>query len=456
MIGLLTRLRTELIKILFPLIITTSVFGSELNQKIQLPEIERKSFLNGMEVLFFKGDFEELPFALMIKNGAAFDPAGKGGATYLMARMILESLDDQYMASELAGVKINLFVDWDAIYFFGSAPQEKMEGFLIELSRVLTSSDFKQEEFERIRSMVLTEISEEQNTAPNLTKAVLLSRLFGNNPYSHPVKGSIETVTSLFFRDTKIQYRKLLLPNQTKLALYYPGDREKLFRNLSRQWGSWVRDEPAPFTFRKSSIPETSRILVMSHQGEDSLAFLRLGFLGVEASSRHAVTLQVLREYLTFSLPDWAKEVANESHLQGTVDLASRKMPGYMLISIRCTADRVGPYIERFQKEIQGLLGGKIDERRFAEAKMLVTQQYGQHLQDPVRSIEAVLKTDLYELGIHYIVTFGLRVERITPELFQRGISATFPEGKFLAVIATPTLEIQDNLALLGEVELLN
>ena len=77
MIGFLTKLRIEVTKLLFISIlsiITASAFGSEGNQEIQLPEIERRSFLNGMELLFFEGNPEELPFAVMIKNGAAFDP----------------------------------------------------------------------------------------------------------------------------------------------------------------------------------------------------------------------------------------------------------------------------------------------------------------------------------------------------------------------------------------------
>ena len=98
----------------------------------------------------------------------------------------------------------------------------------------------------------------------------------------------------------------------------------------------------------------------------------------------------------------------------------------------------------------------KVLKVTFLEAKMLVTQQYTQFVTDPVRSLEAILRTDLYELGIHYIATFGIRIERISPEIFQRGLNASFPGGNFIAVIATPTLEIQDKLNSLGNVELLN
>jgi hypothetical protein len=73
-----------------------------------------------------------------------------------------------------------------------------------------------------------------------------------------------------------------------------------------------------------------------------------------------------------------------------------------------------------------------------------------------VRGLEAVLRTDLYELGIHYIATFGLRIERISPEIFQRGLQSAFPGGNFIAVALVPDLEIQNKLTSLGKVELLN
>jgi len=456
MTRFLDRLRFGLCQPFVILIITTSLFGSELNQKTPVPEIERKSFLNGMEVLFFEGNPNKLPFLLMIKNGAAFDPLGKWGATYLMTRMIMESLDEQYITSELTGVVIDYRVEWDAIYIFGTAPQDKLEGFLIELARVLTRPEYRREEFERIRAEVLEEVAAEENSASWKTRSLFFSTLFGDNPYSHLIKGTKETLNGLYFRDIKIQSRKLLMPNQTKLALFYPGDRGKFFRNLSRHWGVWIRHDPAPFTFRKSLPLESSRILLLSHSPDDSQAFLRIGFLGVRANSQHAVTLLVLKEYLTLALPDWAQEIANDSQLQGNVELSNRKMPGYLLVSIRCRPDLAAPYLERFRREIQDLLEGRVDERRFAEAKMIVTQQFSRHLEDPSRSLDIVLKTDLYELGIHYIVTFGLRIQRITPGLFLRGIGDSFNQGNFLAVISTPTLEIRENLALLAPVEVLN
>ncbi|MEJ2083487.1 MAG: hypothetical protein P8Y94_15260, partial [Acidobacteriota bacterium] len=54
-------------------IISTTALHAEQPAQIPLPKIERKSMLNGMQVLFLDAEGDRSPFLLMIQNGAAFD-----------------------------------------------------------------------------------------------------------------------------------------------------------------------------------------------------------------------------------------------------------------------------------------------------------------------------------------------------------------------------------------------
>jgi len=440
-------------------IVIISVFTprAELAAQTPIPEIERKAFLNGMQVLFLKGDAERTPFVLAIANGAAFDPADRWGATYLLARMILKNIETKNYLAEFKtrGIEIESKVDWDAIYFMGSMPSSEAEFTLLTLGELLVRPDLLDTEFEAVRTEVLRELEEDSAKLDVRTEHVFESAIFQENPYGHPVKGTPETVRNLELRDIKVQARKLLLPNQAKLALYYSGDRDQLFRRLSRRWGAWVQADPAPFTFRQSQALQSPRIFGFT-EANRTRSLVRWGILGVSRNSRDYLAFRVLEHYLTLSLPDWAKEIEGTSQIRGAAVMTARRMPGFLQISIDTVPELESAYIAKLVAATNAMRQGQLNEKRFGEAKQLVLQEFDASLKDPTGCLLEILSADIYGLGVNFIPTFGLRLERLTLETFQKSLQEVLPSAGFVAVVASPTPDLARRLAQFGTVELLN
>ncbi len=438
-------------------IISISNLHAEQAEQIPLPKIERKSMLNGMQVLFLDSEGERSPFLLMIQNGAAFDPVRKWGATCLMTRMLMEQLSESGFRSEFEkqGIEMRATTDWDAIYVEGSAPPAAIEFALQTLGEILVRPNFKQETFERLRAVLLQEVEQREKDPKARSQSVFTSEVFQENPYGHPVQGTPETVSGLYLQDVMIQARRLLLPNQASLAVYYSGDRDLLFQKLARRWGGWVQGKSLPFTFRQSQLPAEPRILVVTAPDGDK-CLIRWGYLGVEKASRDYLTFKVLEQYLTLAMPSWAEQIEQTNRIRGYTRFVSRRMPGYLQVSIETKPQFVAPYIAKLTSAIGELRQGTLDEERFAEAKVLVAQEFLKSLDDPVGRVKEILTSELYGLGLGFIPTFHLRLERVTPEVFTRDLGEELPASGFVAVVVASDGGLGSSLEQYGQVEVLN
>lgn len=441
------------------LIIAGSHLGAEIKERLEIPRFERRSLLNGMELLFVSGSPARIPFVLMIKNGAAFDPVDKAGVTYLMARMMLEkteTLSGEQIRENLEriGARLEMRVDWDALFFYGDASLGRLGETLDILSDIVIRPDFTEATFEQVRSAVVEELLGEEADLEARTETLFRTRLFDGNPYSHPVKGSPESLAGLYLRDIKIQYRRLVLPNQTHLALYHSGEVEDLVRVLGRRWGGWVKREAVPFTFRPASLAEGPQILLMEGPAEHSL--FRWGNLAAEKSAREFYDLKVVQQYIMLALPTWAQEVTASSQIRGAAELHSGRMPGCLQLSIQASAEHLLSYYQHWQALLSQLEQGQLDPQRFEEARQMVFLEYKSTLQDPIRLLFRLLDADLYNLGINYLPTLNLRLNRVTPASVQRAVREFLSRENFVMVVAGPVAQLKPHLEALGRLTILN
>ena len=445
--------------LLAPLIIAVNLWGAEIRDQIPIPLFHKQSLLNGMETLFLPTTEKRVPFLLMIENGAAFDPVGKWGATYLMMRMMMERTEKRTGAEIQAdlqklGAELDVRVEWDAIFFAGNIPVNRLSDVLNVLGEIVVRPKFEEDAFQKLRDQLLKEVEQEHDRIEVMIQDLFRAELFRGNPYQHPVEGNPKTLKNLDLADIKIQYRRLILPNQAHLALYYSGDRETLFTKLSQRWGAWIKRKPAPFTFTRAKPPEEQRILLVPASSQ--LSLFCWGKLGVQKGAREYYALKIFEQYLTLTLPAWASQVASANQIQALSKVEAGKMPGYFQLRIRAPAEQLGLYYRKFHDFLKAFHGGHIDISQFEEARKLAFLEFKNSLQQPLSILFQLLETDLYNLGINHISNYGLRLKRVTPEQLQRTVQKYFSSDSFLMVVAGPIAQFESQLKELGNVEILN
>lgn len=447
-----------IIMILTLLIISTNVGWSENYTKIEVPVFERQTLLNGMDFLFLPTRESRTYFVLMVRNGAAFDPLDKWGLTYLTTRLLVEETESKtgrYIQEDLKkmGAELGFRVDWDAIFFFGNCLAHQTEEVLALLAEMVVHAQFREETLERVRNQLLQELENEQESPHVITQDIFLSELLRGNPYEHSVKGNLRTLQNLYLTDLKIQYRKLFMPNQAHLALYYSGQTETMFNTLSRRWGRWVKNDPAPFTFRPARRPEKRHIVLLDLPDRESL--FRWGILGVRREDRDYYVLKVFQQYLTLSLPAWTKGISSTNQIRASSVLEAGRMPGYLQLSIQAPSEELLTYFEKFQELTENLRKGEIDPARFEEAKGLAYLEFETSLEDPLLRLFRLLETMLYSLGINSITNYGLRLSRISPKDFVRVLPNYISLNQFVMTVAGPADKFKNELKKIGQVTVL-
>jgi predicted Zn-dependent peptidase len=232
-------------------IIAAQTIPAEIGRPIVLPDFQRQSLLNGMEIFAFAGNQERLPFQLLVVNGAAFDPADKWGVTYLTTRLMVEAGKDrsgQLLQTGLKaiGAELTYKVDWDGIWFQGTTPANRLTDMLNMLGQMIVQPQFEEDSFAAVRDQVIAELQKKAGEPQFATHERFLAELFDGNPYGHLVRGTPTTLKNIRLGDVRLQYRKLFIPNQAHLAYYHTGDHLTVFNALTRRWGSWVKGNPLP------------------------------------------------------------------------------------------------------------------------------------------------------------------------------------------------------------------
>jgi predicted Zn-dependent peptidase len=439
-------------------IISTIATRAEDYDLIPIPEFHTQPLLNGMEILFFPGGEERVPFVLMIRNGSAFDPVDKWGLTYLTTWMMFQ--EDRrtglriQRALEKLDARLDFQVQWDVIYLFGEASRGRLLDVLNLLAEMVVHPVFTEETFERLNLELEAEVEAENEQMQVRTQQLFAAELFQANPYSHPVKGVPKTIRNLTLRDVRIHYRKLFIPNQAQLALYYSGERESMFSALSRHWGSWVRNRPLPFTFRQATPTDDRRIVLLD--GSATSGMFRLGKLAVSRDSADYYALKVLEQYLILALPTWAGEIAQREQIHASTEVQTRLMQGYLQLSIQAPPEQLLAYYGKFENLIGGLRAGAIDVPKFEEAKRLVYQELVYALQDPIPRLYQLLETSLFNVGVNFISYYGYRLNRVTPDVFQRAVEEYLSLEDFVLVVAGPRDQLQPELEKIGQVTLIS
>ena len=428
--------------------------------QVDLTKVQRKALLNGLEIYFLPPRNPEVSqFVLMIRNGAAFDLAGKWGTTNLMAQMLLrggtKSRSVELIRKDLekTGAQIHSIVEWDAIFFHGEVPRSGVEGALAILAELLVHPDLTEEDFQREQALLLEALQEESDL-DHQTQDVFRQELFRNNPYGHPVEGTLASVENLTLMDVKIQYRRLMMPNQAQLALFFEDTDNRLFMSLGRPWGGWVRSDPAPFTFRKAEPRAGRSLFLIDTPGPRSV--IRLGGLTVAKSDREYYPLKVLEHYLTLSLPSWAREIEDSRQIRGSVSLLAMRMPGAFQVNLQVPSSRVEDYLDRCLRTFDELAAGQLDQERYREAKELAFLELKQVIEAPTRHLFELLKANLYSQGLSYLVNYGLRLDRVQQRQLSEVLATYLRGDSLLVVVAGPATEIQENISRFGPVKILN
>lgn len=220
------------------------------------PPFERSVLGNGLTVLTSHLPGRPLVSAqLVLRNGAADEPALEAGATVLSARALTEGTERYdaialIEATERLGASLHADASWDSYGVGIEVPASRLEPTLELLGDVVAHPTFPESEVERIRDERLNDILQARADARRRADEAFAATIYrDDSPYHRPSAGTRATVAPLDRAGIERAWRRGLDP--TRMTLIVAGDLEGvdpvgLADGLMADWGrSEVRSRRA-------------------------------------------------------------------------------------------------------------------------------------------------------------------------------------------------------------------
>jgi zinc protease len=433
---------------LFPLC-CVSVAAQE---NIQLPELHSKRLLNDLQVLVASTPYlgDKMTIGLVVRYGAAFDPADKGGLANLVARMLMKASAERTakdIQTELAYLEATMDVqcDWDGFRIFLRGKSSTAERALLLLYQIIGEAQFNEPDFAAEKQSILANLQKLPDPRKQLYTQ-FKNALFSGTNNGRPIEGTPKSLAAITVGDVRYFYRRFFNPGQASLIIVGDLPSSDLMQRTSRIWGVWVRAEDIPPTFRQPMKPAGRQIYFDDDPSSPAAQFIIGNFFPDRedpAYSNSLVAAQILQERLTKLLPTSLLTVGYEGRSQFS--------PFY--IQGQAAADQAVEQIRQIEGAVEELKSNAASKEELQNARKQLIDGFSRDLGSTDGLCNKLVDSELYKLGVNYLTGYPDQIRRCDSDAVMRAAKDyLFPDGEIL-VIRGPADTLKRDLSPLGTLQ---
>ena len=415
-----------------------------IRRNVVFPDYEVRTLPNGLDVVYV-GHHEQpaVSVRMILKAGAASDPAGKPGVASLVGQLL-----DQGTRSRSAQAIADAIDSVGGVLAVGAARELSFVDVLVMkdsfdlgldlMADVARHPAFANEEIERVRSRVLSSFQVNYDD-PTYVAGVVFNRLvYGFHPYGMPQGGMPASVRAIT-RDDLVQFHRThYLPNNAVAAVVGDVTADEAFAGIERALGDWEPSEVAPPAASPEEIPTPTRRLVVINRpgavqtvihagnvgvpraGDDFLAFdLAIKILGGEGGNRIGSVLRTERA-LTYS---------------ASAAAAGRRVSGHFLARTDTRSAATAEALRLTVDEIARLRREQVRSGELRAAQDYLAGSFPRTIETPNAIAAQVLEALLYGLDLEAIERYPERINAVTPRDIQRVAEAYLRPGNLSIVL---------------------
>ncbi len=248
------------------------------------PSCHERRLPNGVHLVVYSD--AALPLACIdvwVRAGSAFEKLGEEGAAHFLEHMIFKGtpsnprgrLDERI---ENLGASLNASTSRDWAHFHTTVAPRHLEVAAELLADALQNPLFEEDEMERERRVILSEIAGRRADPTQMLDDELGPRLYGVHPYGRPVYGSAEAVAALRVETLRAFHSRLYVGGAMTVVVVGGVEAAAAFPVLERLFRT-VPAGPAPDWPEKPSAPRES-VTVDLPKAADGSEWMMVGFMG--------------------------------------------------------------------------------------------------------------------------------------------------------------------------------
>lgn len=256
----------------------------------EFPAVATDRLSNGLTVLI--ADLPGRPLisaSVVVRGGAALEPAADAGSTVLAARALSEGTEaydaiQLVEASERLGASIHADAGWDALSVSVDVPADRL-GLALELvAEVLLHPTFPASEVERLRDERLNDLLQAQADPRRRAEQAFVATIYAPaSPYHRPSGGNRETVERLTPEHLRRAYERALDPRGATLVVAGDLGGLEVLPLAERLFGGWTG--PAGPAAAPTPVDDTAasvqRVVHVVHRPGSVQTEIRIGHRGL-------------------------------------------------------------------------------------------------------------------------------------------------------------------------------
>lgn len=214
---------------------------SEKPSAFAYPRAEIITLSNGLEILYYHNPMGgKVDLILDLAHKHYYDPAELQGRTMFVSKLLTQGTK-QYTASELAdaieryGMSLNVSA---GSVTMGTLTQH-LERALHILADVLMNSTLEDAAIERVRSQLLSDLTEYWDTPAQSIYQIAKEAIYQQHPYANNILGSLSTLQQITASQLRESFVTIVSPQGSRLAIVGDLPATDLQQLLNNTLGSW-------------------------------------------------------------------------------------------------------------------------------------------------------------------------------------------------------------------------
>jgi predicted Zn-dependent peptidase len=391
---------------------------------------------------------------LLVRRGAADDPAGKEGLAALTVDMLDEgsggrSAIQMHEALATIGAQLDADIGSDAALMSVTVLSRFTAPALTLLADMVARPSLSEEDFIRVRQLRLHRLTQIRDVPGAVADRAFVRLLFGAHPYGHTPLGNEQALASLSIDDVRGFHAALLRPGDATLVAVGDCAHDTICRQVADAFTGWegaaAGDVPAA-----TVLPKPARLNVVPRPGAPQ-SELRLGHVAVARNTPDyhalvAANMVLGGQFVSRINMNLRTEKGITYGARTSFDF--RRLPGPFALQVSVQTAATAVAIEESLGEITAIRGPRpVTAPELALGIAALTRGYARNFETAEQVARAITQLALYDLPDDYFAQFVPRVEQVTSEDVTRVAARYLDPARLTALVVGDYDAIAPDLA---------
>jgi zinc protease len=391
----------------------------------EFPSVAEHRLPNGLRILAVDLPGRPLVSAsLLLRNGAADEPADLAGATVLAARALSEGTERYDAialteASERLGASLHAEAGWDALTAGIDVPRDRLEAALDLLAEMVLHPTFPEREVDRLRDERLNDLLQAKADPRRRADEVFVDTIYApESPYHRPAGGKRETVAGLGPDQLRRAYERGLDPAHATFVVAGEIAGLDIATTVDRLFGGW---KAHPAVVGRAAIDDRparpDRLVRVVHRPGAVQSEIRIGHRGLprRIPDFHAVSVMsaILGGLFNSRLNMNLREEKGYTYGAGAgFDL--RRAAGPFSARAAVNTEVTVPAVQEFLTELARMRDDEVTDAELTAARDFLVGVFPLRFETAGAVVGALTGLVVHDLGLEELVGYRASIEAVT------------------------------------------